>query len=92
MPFFLFSQNNSGGSFIVNDKVAEYVIIEANKASHANSDAEEIGIYFSGVSTGDDCGCCGDRWGRLLWILVLKSINETLRSIGVANYISFPAD
>jgi lipopolysaccharide export LptBFGC system permease protein LptF len=65
MPFFLFSQNNSGGSFVINDKVAEYVVIEASKAKYANADAQEIGIYFNGVSTGDDCGCCGDRWGRV---------------------------
>ncbi len=62
MPFYLFNQNNSGGSFIVNDKVAHYVFIEANKARHANTDAEFIGIYFGGVDDGEDCDCCGDRW------------------------------
>lgn len=30
--------------------------------------------------------------GYLVWLLILKRINETLRSIGVSNYISFPAD
>lgn len=62
--FYTFNQNNSGGSFIENrtDGIAEYVIIEADSADEANDRAENIGIYFNGCSTGDDCSCCGDRW------------------------------
>jgi calcineurin-like phosphoesterase len=60
--FYTFAQNNSGGSFIINDKVAEYVIIEATNASHANQIAEDMGIYFNGCDNGIDCECCGDRW------------------------------
>lgn len=60
--FFTFCQNNSGGSFIINDNVSEFVIIEAIDSTHANSIAENIGIYFNGCDTGDDCPCCGDRW------------------------------
>jgi hypothetical protein len=60
--FFLFRQNNSGGSFDVNDAVAHSVIIEAYSVKDANARAEDVGIYFNGCDTGADCFCCGDRW------------------------------
>ena len=60
--FYTFIQNNSGGSFDVNDSVCEYVIIEAVSAEDANMRAENIGIYFNGCEDGYDCDCCGDRW------------------------------
>lgn len=60
--FYLFTQNNSGGSFHRDENVDEYVIIQAYSAEHANSIAEDIGIYFHGVYKGRDCECCGDRW------------------------------
>lgn len=60
--FFMFAQNNSGGSFDIDDQVCEKVIIEANDADEANAIAESHGIYFDGVSKGMDCDCCGDRW------------------------------
>jgi hypothetical protein len=62
--FFHFSQNNSGGSFDINDTVAHHVIIEAVSASDANARAEAIGIYFEGCANGNDCSCCGDRWSK----------------------------
>lgn len=55
-------QNNSGGYYQINDKVASIVIIEADSALQANEIAESLGIYFDGVSEGIDCPCCGDRW------------------------------
>jgi hypothetical protein len=60
--FYLFSQNNSGGKFHIDERIAHYVIIEANSADEANQIAESKGIYFDGVHDGRDCGCCGDRW------------------------------
>jgi len=60
--FYLFAQNNSGGSFQEDDNVAGYVIIEAESANDANDKAEDVGIYFNGCADGFDCGCCGDRW------------------------------
>ncbi len=60
--FYQFRQNNSGGDFIENDKVAHFVIIEANDHNHANEIAESIGIYFDGCEKEIDCECCGDRW------------------------------
>lgn len=60
--FYNFSQNNSGGSFTVNDKLCNNVVIEATSAEEANDIAENLGIYFNGCNTGNDCSCCGDRW------------------------------
>ena len=59
MPFYTFSQNNSGGRF----RGPEYVIIEAGNAGEANRIAvEDADIYFDGCYKGIDCDCCGDRW------------------------------
>lgn len=60
--FYHFSQNNSGGSFHIDERVAHHVIIEANSAEEANRRAESVGIYFNGCIDGRDCDCCGDRW------------------------------
>ena len=62
--FYYFKQNNSGGSFSFDEDegITHHVVIEADSASDANQDAKEIGIYFYGCSTGQDCDCCGDRW------------------------------
>ena len=66
MPFFEFTQNNSGGSFDHDEKrgIGYAVIIEAENRDLANHFAEEIGLYFDGVRSGQDCGCCGDRWSE----------------------------
>ena len=60
--FFHFSQNNSGGSFVIDETLAHHVIIEAYDALDANTRAMQIGIYFNGCDSGMDCQCCGDRW------------------------------
>mgnify|MGYP006919687944 CR=1 FL=1 len=60
--FYHYNQNNSGGSFDVDDKVCRHVIIEAPGPVSADLKAEEIGIYFNGCDSGLDCPCCGDRW------------------------------
>lgn len=64
--FYCFNQNNSGGSFIIEESsgISETVIIEAKDARHANSRARQIGLYFNGCASGIDCSCCGDRWGE----------------------------
>lgn len=62
MPFFEYSQNNSGGFFEVDEDVSYNVYIEADSAEEANRKAEEVGIYFDGCEKGLDCECCGDRW------------------------------
>lgn len=60
--FYTFKQNNSGGTFVMNERVAHFVIIEADSVREANEKAESIGIYFNGVDDNIDCPCCGDRW------------------------------
>jgi hypothetical protein len=64
MKFYEFRQNNSGGSFNVDNNVAHMVLIEANDYGEAITIAESLGIYFDGVEDGMDCECCGDRWSR----------------------------
>lgn len=62
--WYLFDQNNSGGSFEGNDDLSEIVFIQARSPNQANRIAEQKGIYFDGVERGLDCECCGNRWGR----------------------------
>lgn len=62
MGWYKFSQNNSGGSFIVTDTLCHNVWIEADSLSIAVDQAKDLGVYFDGVSKGFDCDCCGDRW------------------------------
>lgn len=64
MPYFHFSQNNSGGSFDLTDTLTHNVVIEAHDAAHANTRLEELGGYFDGCAKDMDCDCCGDRWYR----------------------------
>lgn len=60
--FYKFTQNNSGGYFVVDDNVCYRLFIEANNIQEAIDKAKELGVYFDGVSKGIDCSCCGDRW------------------------------
>ena len=60
--FYEFTQNNSGGDFVVDNHLTHRVFIEAKNSKEANEIAESMGVYFDGVEAGIDCGCCGDRW------------------------------
>lgn len=60
--FYLFNQCNSGGYFIVSDKVCHRLFIEADDGEEALQIAENLGCYWDGVNKGLDCPCCGDRW------------------------------
>ena len=62
MNFYEFGQNNSGGSFTVDAKLCHRLYIEAESHRMANAKLEDLGGYFDGCSTGNDCSCCGDRW------------------------------
>lgn len=64
MPFFHYSQNNSGGFFQVIPAagISQHVIVEARDAKDADERAEGIGLYFDGSG---DCECCGTRWSSL---------------------------
>ena len=67
-------QNNSGGwcndmpsihpslGFVDEDGVNLYVY--ADTPEQADQAAENVGVYFDGISEGKDCSCCGDRWTR----------------------------
>jgi hypothetical protein len=60
--FFTYMQNNSGGTFVVDENLGHYVIIEAETEWQADAKAEDLGVYFDGCADGRDCDCCGDRW------------------------------
>lgn len=64
--FFEFDQNNTGGSFDIDDRrgIGPHVWIEANTVKHATELAERLGLYWDGVENDRDCPCCGDRWYR----------------------------
>lgn len=66
MSWFEFDQNNSGGSFDVDDKLCHRLFIEADDYDTAERIATHLGVYFNGVSQGIDCGCCGDRWSNYM--------------------------
>jgi hypothetical protein len=63
--FYNFDQNNSGGSFVVDNDLCHRLYIEADSADEATAIAESMGVYFDGCESGMDCECCGDRWYRL---------------------------
>ncbi len=73
--FYHINQNNSGGRFIVDDKVCNNLIIEADNHDAAVRIAENIGVYWNGVEEGTDCPCCGDRWYGIEQV-DLDSINK----------------
>jgi hypothetical protein len=62
MTFYIWNQNNSGGSFDVNKDLSHRVVIEADSYDLAEAKAFDFGIYYDGVDKGRDCDCCGDRW------------------------------
>lgn len=57
VDFYEFDQNNSGGTFDVDENVCHRVIIEATSQEHACAIFEPM-IY----SQTSSCACCGDRW------------------------------
>lgn len=61
LKWFEFSQNNSGGNFVVDENVSEFVFVQAASAE----DAIEIAEQF--CDNGDSCECCGDRWSFYLY-------------------------
>jgi hypothetical protein len=62
--WYCFDQNNSGGSFVIDQDVAQDVYIQAHSSEEAIGIAESVGIYFDGVEKEMDCECCGNRWSR----------------------------
>lgn len=64
LKWYMFDQNNSGGSFVVDDKLCHRLFIEAESFDDAVMKAEDLGCYWNGVEDGRDCPCCGDRWSK----------------------------
>ena len=62
LKFYEYSQNNTGGSFVTDDKLCHRLFIEAYSEKEADEIAEGLGCYWNGVDEGYDCECCGDRW------------------------------
>jgi hypothetical protein len=60
--FYEISQNNSGGSHVVDDKLCHRLFIEADSPEEATRIAEDLGCYWDGCYNNMDCPCCGDRW------------------------------
>ena len=60
--FWHYSQNNSGGYFVVDEKngVCEEVIIEAKNTTEAWKRLKKIGSKTEGFFS--FCDCCGKRW------------------------------
>ena len=75
--YYVFSQNNSGGTFI---EPAKNVIIKASSAEEANNIAQSHGIYFDD-NYEQDCECCGVRWDRANQYFSYASIDEAKNNI-----------
>lgn len=61
MVFWTYNQNNSGGEYIKNEDIAEFVIIEADDYREANTRAKMIGLNPDAAY----CKCCGKRWSPM---------------------------
>jgi hypothetical protein len=55
--FWVLNQNNSGGYYINNEIVKEYVIIEARNVENCQQKAGNIFEDYR-----ECCSCCGERW------------------------------
>lgn len=83
--FYVFDQNNSGGSFITDSNLCHRIIIEADSEKEADEKALELGCYFDGVDSGMDCECCGDRWNGS-YLVDFENSNERWGSMEVYLY------
>lgn len=90
--FYEYSQNNSGGTFMVDDSVCHRMFIEADSIKEANSVAEDLGVYFNGCDEGMDCSCCGDRWYEPYDTVKLEEINEKGYEVSVYSSSSLEKD
>lgn len=55
--FYTYTQNNSGGYFIQNEDVDEYVIIEGDTRQDIQTKSNKIFENYR-----EYCHCCGERW------------------------------
>lgn len=67
MAWFAFMQNNSGGYYMIDDVVSEYVMVEETTVKKAIKKAKSITKNHRKY-----CDCCGKRWDfREFYIKVL---------------------
>lgn len=57
MKWYTVNQNNSGGYFIQNEDVNQYVSVQAISLEEAELRLEDITENYS-----EYCSCCGERW------------------------------
>lgn len=69
--FYEFSQNNSGGSFDVDENVCHRVVIEAASEEEAIKKMEPLIENQS-----SSCPCCGDRWTLYADEINIDDINK----------------
>ena len=84
------TQNNSGGSFVVDDKLCHRLFIEAESWEEAMDKAEDLGCYWDGVDEGSDCQCCGDRWYRSGDLVDPENINSKYGGYGISEWLTDP--
>jgi hypothetical protein len=84
--FYELSQNNSGGSFDLNERLCHRLYIEAEDVEKAVKIAEGFGCYWDGVEKGMDCPCCGDRWHRAE-LVDLEKINTQWNGYEITEWL-----
>lgn len=83
LKWYEFSQNNSGGEFVVDSLVCHRVYVQAYSAAEANEKAEGLGIYFHGLG---DCECCGRRWHEVGEYDAVKDIEKLKETWGKSKF------
>jgi hypothetical protein len=84
--FYELTQNNSGGSFDLDEKLCHRLYIEAEDVEAAVKVAKSLGCYWNGVEEGIDCSCCGDRWDRVE-LVDLEKINTQWNGWEIAEWL-----
>jgi cytochrome c oxidase assembly protein Cox11 len=92
MKFYEFEQNNSGGTYVIDDKVNHIVFIEAASNVNADSIAEDLGVYFNGCDDKIDCYCCGDRWSSGEELKFPIKFHKDLKFNNVIEYAQYLAN
>ena len=85
--FYVLTQNNSGGSFVTDDKLCHRLIIEASSEKEVISIAEDLGCYWNGCNEGMDCPCCGDRWYPSPDLIDLEDMNTKWNGYEISQWL-----
>jgi hypothetical protein len=90
--FYELDQNNSGGSFVVDENLCHRLVIEADNEEEAINIAERLGCYWNGCDEGIDCDCCGDRWSTYTHEIDIEKIKEKGYNVGVYDFMNNPEE